>query len=96
MTNLRPVAVIDDTVRDDPPGYVTVWITYPDAGVDRPQSHGYRCTPRNAVRLVRAVAAGVVLYEQEILTDIHGQTYVGDRSHVYGKRMNADLKRLGF
>lgn len=53
--------------------------------------------PKLATRLARAVAAGVVLKNASIKHDIHGKRYVSaDQTTVMGRRMNADLKRLGF
>ena len=100
MPNLTPVAVVEPSLTlpgDSGPRGMTVWVTYPYAGVDRPKTHGISAdTARNADRLVRAINAGAVNYDQTILTDVNGNTYVGDRSRVMGKYLNADLTRLGF
>lgn len=96
MINLTPVAVVEPGQF---PGHgPTVWIEYPYAGVDRPRTHGISTggDARLAERLVAAVNAGAVNYGQAVLTDVHGQTYVGDHSRVMGKYLNADLTRLGF
>jgi hypothetical protein len=49
-----------------------------------------------AERLVRAIEAGVVISDLAIKTDVNGNTYVGSKSNVLGRTLNADLKRLGF
>lgn len=70
-------------------------------GVDRPTTGGWMLPDspngrRLAARLKAALLAGVVYSATEILTDVNGKTYVGARSRVLGRIMNADLKRLGF
>lgn len=73
--------------------------------LDRPSTFGWRLkdTPRDlklAARLVAAVNDGAVfeLYDaaRPVATDLHGRTYVNSTSRVYGKRMAADLRRLGY
>ena len=97
--SLTPVAVVEPNVADehsDGTGF-TVWFEFPNVGVDRPRTYGISVrTRRDADRLVRATEAGVVLYDIEVKTDVHGQTYVGCTSRVSGRYLNADLKRLGF
>lgn len=84
------------------PDSITVRTTFHGVNVDRPEAHGYSLgpdTPRNrklAQRLMAAIRAGVVFTDHEVRTDINHQTFVGYRTHVLGRRMNADLKRLGF
>lgn len=83
-------------------GEQTGWLvkahwTSPD--VDRPYTGGWLFPKRHralAERLVRAINAGVVFYDQQVVTDVNGKTFVQAWSRVYGKRANADLKRLGF
>ena len=92
--DLRPVAEIKLSAHSD--GW-TVWITYPDAGVDRPCSHGIGVgNIKLAKRLEKAINAGVVVTNQKIAKDDQGKTYVNDKSQVIGRKLNADLKRLGF
>ena len=67
------------------------------SNVDRPHAFGWIVTSRAlAERLRAAVLAGVVLTDPKIKTDTGGQTYVEHKTHVLGRRMNADLRRLGF
>lgn len=40
--------------------------------------------------------AGRAVTFLELKRDIYGKSYVDDRTHVSGKRLNADLKRLGY
>lgn len=49
-----------------------------------------------ASRLARAVRDGAVLTNPVVKTDVNGKTYVSCDSQVLGRRMNADLKRLGY
>jgi|TARA_R110000824_G_scaffold190282_5_gene371798 hypothetical protein len=92
--DLTPVAKIEDQ-----PGHgFTVRIYYPHANVDRPSTYGLS-TGKNrkiAERLAAAINAGVAVVDTEVLTDVNGDTYVSGRNQFYGRRLNADLKRLGF
>jgi hypothetical protein len=97
--SLRPKAAIEWSEADEfCHAHFTVWMDYPDAGVTRPRSYGISCgnNRRLADRLARAVDAGVVMIDPEVRTDIYGGTYVSSTSVVSGKRLNADLKRLGY
>lgn len=49
-----------------------------------------------ASRLARAVRDGAVLTNPVVKTDVNGKTYVSCDSQILGRRMNADLKRLGY
>lgn len=50
-----------------------------------------------AERLVAAVNAGVAWTDVEVRRDVHNAEYVYFSSvRVMGRRLNADLKRLGF
>ena len=49
-----------------------------------------------ADRLVRAVNAGRAITVNGVLTDVNHQTYLNTSVHVMGRRLNADLLRLGF
>lgn len=67
-------------------------------GVDRPIVCGWSvgtdwCL---ANRLKKAVESGAVFCMLEFLTDKHGETYIGATDLILGRRMNADLKRLGY
>lgn len=75
--------------------WVEVWPFW--SGVDRPRGVGYVCSDRlTAERLRCAINAGVVFVDPQVGRDVNGKTYVQARSTVMGKRMNADLRRLGF
>lgn len=66
---------------------------------DRERVFGWAIPPKQealASRLARAVQAGVVLTNPVVKTDVNGKTYVSVDSQVLGRRMNADLKRLGY
>ena len=49
-----------------------------------------------ASRLARAVRDGAVLTNPVVKTDVNGKTYISVDSQVLGRRINADLKRLGY
>jgi hypothetical protein len=67
-------------------------------GVDRPMSSGWAIDSNEhlAARLERAILAGAVHSDVSVKTDVNGRTYVSATTHVVGRRMSADLKRLGF
>jgi hypothetical protein len=93
-------------VERDNPDYGQSWntagpreivVTPMWSDVDRDQGTGYVVgNARVADRLRRAMLAGVVFTDAEIKTDVNGKTYVSARSHVLGRMINADLRRLGF
>ena len=65
----------------------TVWVDYPNAGVDRVCTYGYS-TGGNfklAERLAAAVDAGVVCTDQQIAKDANGRTYVEHKTCVMGR-----------
>jgi hypothetical protein len=70
-------------------------------GVDRPKGAGWglRNTPRDhklARRLKAALEAGVVYRSVSVGTDVNGNTYASTEGYILGRRLNADLTRLGF
>ena len=66
-------------------------------GVDRPDSGGWLVKNRPiALRLAAALIAHKAITVRGILTDVNGKTYVDTQSHVLGRMLNADLRRLGF
>mgnify|MGYP003983064137 CR=1 FL=1 len=92
--DLKPVAEIRESTHSDG---LTVWVTYPNAGVDRPRTFGISVKRRSiAERLEKAINDGVAVTNQKIVKDELGQTYVEDENQVLGRRLNADLKRLGY
>ena len=91
--DMTPVATIE--VTSD--GYYIVNVAYPFAGVSRP--HTYGCSTGNKVlaeRLVRAIEAGVAITGATVRTDVNGNTYVQGTNKFLSKRLNADLRRLGY
>lgn len=81
--------------RDGVPAY---WSVNPIwAGVDRPDAGGVGCTTYwMADRLRHAILAGVALGPAKVGTDVNGKTYVNAPHNFLAKRLNADLKKLGF
>lgn len=49
-----------------------------------------------AERLKRAIEAGAVFSDAKVVEDIDGNSYLLTTARVTGRRLNADLKRLGF
>ena len=69
------------------------------SGVDRPNVGGWSVGKDDimlAERLRRAIIAGAAFCDIQILTDKNGQTYVGASNVILGRKMNADLRKLGF
>jgi hypothetical protein len=84
----KPVPVVKDS---------TVWVTFPDAGVDRPRTYGISCpNPKLRVRLVAAINAGVVTGWGRVSTGVNGKTYVSFTVNINPRRLNTGLKKLGF
>ena len=75
---------------------------YWDASVDRKCTGGWVVdSEKNARRLERCINDQKAFKvngngQGEIVTDINGKTYVNWQGLVWGKRLNADLKRLGY
>lgn len=105
---MKTPAIADVTVTKRPnPDHGKPWddgrhpfewvVTTTWTGVDRTDGVGYVVhDPRTADRLRKAIVAGVVFPDPGIGIDVHGQTYVAGRSTVMARRMNADLRKLGF
>lgn len=96
-----PGAVLEYVEADDAYGIPAHWSVTPVwPNVDRPISSSWSVgqNPGLGRRLVNAIEAGVVCTNPKVMTDVNGQTYVSHDGHlrVSGRRMNADLKRLGF
>jgi hypothetical protein len=92
--NLRPTA----TISTDHEG-IHVVVTWEGAPLDRPSTGGFCLKPTHmalAKRLVKAIEAGVVYRTPSIERDVYGQTYVRAGCRVLGRRLNADLLRLGY
>jgi len=68
------------------------------SGADRTDGYGISCADnlRLANRLKAAITAGVVFTNPVIKTDINRKTYVTHDINVSGRRLDADLIRLGF
>ncbi len=76
----------------------TIWSSE-HTHIDRKEGTGYRVGQKHrklADRLAVAISAGAVFTNPSIKRDVNGKTYVTAESAVIGRRMNADLKRLGF
>lgn len=68
-------------------------------GVDRPYVGGMALSPSKIVlarRFARAMVDGVAFRSIEVCTDVEGHTYVSATNKVLGRRLNADLKRIGY
>jgi len=75
-----------------------VHTTVTDILVDRPEMHAISAGKNRklAERLAAAINAGVVFTFERTQQDINGKTFVVANCAVSGRRLNADLKRLGF
>lgn len=76
------------------PGHFSVCTMW--SGVDRPSSVGFILPEKLALRLARAMEAGVVFTNPKISTDVNGKTYVSSPCAVYSGEMASDLQKLGF
>jgi hypothetical protein len=82
--------------------HIRLSVSSPDTNADRDNVYMAdigTSTPNKkklAERFSRAVGAGVVFGEIEILCDINGKTYLSAKTFVSARTLNADLKRLGF
>lgn len=93
---ITPKAIVEKRGEENPNHYL-VSPDWSALGVDRPISFGVVVNGKKvAERLARAIEDGVAYPFQGIKTDINGKTYVGTEYNVMAKRMNADLKRLGY
>ena len=92
--------ILIDVTREPHPDMTGAVAVHPVwSGVDRPDTGGWTVsTTKMALRLVAAIRAGFVCTNPRVMTDVHGKTYVTHDGHsrILGRRMNADLKRLGF
>jgi len=92
--DLKPVA----TIKSEE-GNAVVSVTFPFAEVDRIEGMGWIVDPKNKKlikRLMTAIEAGVVYTNLKIKKDVYNKTYVSGEIQVGGRKLNADLKRLGF
>ena len=68
-------------------------------GVDRPDVGGWGlplADRRLADRLARAVEAGAAFGCVRRCTDVGGKSYISAGHAVLGRKLNADLRRLGY
>jgi hypothetical protein len=99
MTTLTPSARIEIQTDEHTGRHLVVETTWTGAALDRPDGIGFGLSLAKralAERLVRAINAGAVFTRPEIKVDVNGATYVSSGCAVLGRRMNADLRRLGF
>lgn len=97
-TTNTPIPDFTKIVLSDDPKYMTVWFSWKlsEGYLDRPISYGMSCLPRHVPRLTRAFLEGKLFPYPELVFDINGQWYIAGDCAVYGKRINADLTRLGY
>lgn len=87
-------ASVEITARPEHGGYEVAPIF---ANVDRPHTGGWVVTRRSvAERLKAALLSGDAYESTEVVEDVNGKTYVATKAKVYGRTMNADLKRIGY
>lgn len=79
--------------------YFLIEVHWSGVKIDRMRSMGWTL-PANktklAIRLISCINAQAYDAPPVIKTDINGQTYVCDNWGIFGRHMNADLKRKGF
>jgi len=94
--NLKPSAVI--TLRDNLNYYVYyVEVFWTGTKLDRPTTVGIVVEKKSlAERLKKAVDAGAVHTNPQVVRDCDGKSYVQANCKVIGRTLNADLRRLGF
>lgn len=92
----------DDALGAEASLFVTVFAR-PVLGLDRDHVFGWsvglaesKKSKALAQRLSAAILAGAAFGPAEVRKDIHGRTYLSANSPIMGRRMNADLARLGF
>lgn len=90
------------TIKTDEEGYYTV-TAYWSGGDLKEEVRGlaWCCGKKNrghalANRLKRAFEAGAILPNPKIMTRDNGTQWVSADLNILGRRMNADLKRVGF
>jgi hypothetical protein len=83
-------------VHTDKDGYIVVEPIW--RGVDRPNVGGWSAgrNAQLAARLKRAIESGAAFGRVQVRTDANGRTYIDTMALVFGRHMNADLKRLGY
>lgn len=95
-TTLTPNAFIVSTPHSDRYTYA-VFAVWEGAETDIRKSHRIEVpSMAMAKRLAKAINAGVVLTNPEVATATDGLTYIKSDCNVMGRRINADLNRLGF
>lgn len=95
---LTPHATIS-TVTDADGTHLLVSTTWSGPGLDRVDGYGVTLRPTKgalAARLKSAIDAGAAFPDPVLKTDVNGKTYVSHGLAVLGRRLNADLKALGF
>jgi len=89
-----------ETTEDADGIHVMTW--WSGLPLDRPCTGGWALGVANAKnrklaeRLARAINAQKAHADPVVATDVNGKRYVNARALVWGRRMNADLKRLGY
>lgn len=80
---------------------LSVKVSFPNAGVDRPDAGGYSLSATAAnrklvYRLKQAIEDGVGWPERRITVDVNGKSYVACKHNLMGRYLNTDLRRLGY
>jgi hypothetical protein len=99
MTNTAITAMIEDVLVEEDHELGGFLISPVWKGVDRPNTGGIGLPRRDAnlVSLIeKAMRDGAFWSHAAIATDVNGKTYVAAAAVVFGKRLKADLRRLGY
>jgi hypothetical protein len=94
MSEQQLPTVVDVKISAEPRGLV---VTPVHRGVDRAESYSIMVNRESlANRLKAGILAGVVFPVTGTGTDVNGQTYAEFTHNVLARRLNADLRKLGF
>jgi hypothetical protein len=97
--SVKFIAKLTEVESGTPGAHLLVMVTVEAPGLDRSDLYGWTLSLKHrklGERLVRAVEAGVVFTPERIDRDVNGKTFLVAPTKVFGRTLNADLKRLGF
>ena len=97
LEGIKDITIAATVTRDKDGIHVDAFAV--DSNVDRPHLAGWLLGSKNgrlASRLAIACEAGAAVEILAVTSDRYGNTLHVKRNHVIGRRMNADLTRLGY
>lgn len=99
LENVKLTAKLTEVQDRELGPHLLVSVTTKAPGLDRSDVYGWHLSPKHrklGERLVRAVEAGAALTPERIDRDVNGKTFLVAPTKVFGRTLNADLRRLGF